>query len=131
MPEFLGLLYASMVSYQIATVLVKVSIIFQYRRLFTTWNAQTNTFFLLCWMVLSGGGTSLLALFHCWPISNFWSTDLRGGCLSLEPVTYALTITNVVNNVIIWLFPFFYVIPLKLAGRKKRNLLILFASGLL
>lgn len=129
--NFLGTLYGSLVTYQGAQVFVKVSVIFQYRRLFTTWQAQKTTFYLLVWMVVYGLGSILLSLLHCWPISNFWSTSIRTGCAPLTVVSVSLTIVNVITNFAVWVFPLLYIIPLRLARQQdKYRLIILFALGL-
>lgn len=132
MEQFLGVLYGGLVSYQFSQVLVKISLIYQYRRLFTTWAAQKKTFFLFIWMIIYGSASILLSVFHCWPISNFWSDPGRSGCAPLPAVSEFLTISNVVNNILIWCFPLFYIVPLKLPRRQdKRRLLVLFGAALL
>ncbi|KAF6528073.1 hypothetical protein HZS61_008375 [Fusarium oxysporum f. sp. conglutinans] len=78
---YLQAFYASIVGFAVAMCIVKIAILFQYRRVFTVPVMQTITFygliFMFCWTVTSTFLTTLV----CVPVAKFWDSTIPGRCL--------------------------------------------------
>ncbi|KAG7414995.1 hypothetical protein Forpi1262_v016792 [Fusarium oxysporum f. sp. raphani] len=93
---YLQAFYASIVSFTVAMCIVKIAILFQYRRVFTVPVMQTITFygliFMFCWTVTSTFLTTLV----CVPVAKFWDSTIPGRCLPmLTTCTCAISIYRI------------------------------------
>ncbi|EGU81611.1 hypothetical protein FOXB_07878 [Fusarium oxysporum f. sp. conglutinans Fo5176] len=73
--------YASVVVYNIAMCLVKIGILFQYRRVFALPIIQRITLYGIIFMVAWTVVIAFLNIFICVPVAKFWDSNLPGRCL--------------------------------------------------
>lgn len=64
--------YVSNASYTTTAVLIKLSLLFQYRRMFREGYRRHLTMLLLGMVILWGGAFFFMAWFPCFPVSGFW-----------------------------------------------------------
>ncbi|KAK2666589.1 hypothetical protein RAB80_017706 [Fusarium oxysporum f. sp. vasinfectum] len=85
--------YASVVVYNIATCLVKIGILFQYRRVFALPIIQRITLYGIIFMVAWTVVIAFLNILICVPVAKFWDSNLPGRCLD------ALTICTCIISI--------------------------------
>ena len=123
--------YSSIAVYNIAVCLTKISILLQYRRIFS--NTKLRKFiivglaFLICWGITL---TFLLPLV-CIPVAAFWDPTVDGFCLNSEAIWYVMAGVNVVTDFIVFSMPIPVISSLHLPPKQKALLLIVFTLGIL
>ncbi|KAI8416955.1 hypothetical protein FOFC_03268 [Fusarium oxysporum] len=126
---YLQAFYASIVGFAVAMCIVKIAILFQYRRVFTVPVMQTITFygliFMFCWTVTSTFLTTLV----CVPVAKFWDSTIPGRCLPVLTAWYVLAAFNLSTDIIVFCLPLPVIGGLKLPRRQKTMLLSVFSLG--
>ncbi|KAF6823623.1 integral membrane protein [Colletotrichum musicola] len=121
--------YSSIIVYNIATCLVKISILLQYRRIFANEMMQRLTTyglaFLLAWLIT----LSVLLPLMCYPVAAFWDSSVSGRCLDYLAIWYAMAGINLVADFVIFSMPIPVINSLQLPRRQKRMLLFVFGLG--
>jgi hypothetical protein len=123
--------YASIAVYNIAVCLTKISILLQYRRIFS--NTKLRKFiivglaFLICWGITL---TFLLPLV-CIPVAAFWDPTVDGFCLNSEAIWYVMAGVNVVTDFIVFSMPIPVISTLHLPPKQKALLMVVFLLGIL
>ncbi|KAF6810681.1 integral membrane protein [Colletotrichum plurivorum] len=121
--------YSSIIVYNIATCLVKISILLQYRRIFANKVMQRLTTyglaFLLAWLIT----LSVLLPLMCYPVAAFWDSSVSGRCLDYLAIWYAMAGINLVADFVIFSMPIPVINSLQLPRRQKRMLLFVFGLG--
>lgn len=87
--NFFLMLYVAVASYSVATAMVKIAILTFYIRIFPGQTFQRVAWGLVWSIVLVGIGTTLGAIFQCWPINYAWlrwNGENTGKCLDLAPL---------------------------------------------
>ncbi|GKT55941.1 integral membrane protein [Colletotrichum tofieldiae] len=121
--------YVSIVLYNIATTIVKLSILLQYRRIFandlmqklTTWGLA----FMSAWTVM----LCFLLPMMCVPVQAFWDTTVKGRCIDLLASWYTMAAVNIVADFVMFSLPIPVINSLQLPRRQKRMLLFVFGLG--
>ncbi|KXT10743.1 hypothetical protein AC579_6845 [Pseudocercospora musae] len=72
-----------------------------------------------------------LCMFNCNPLAKMFDTSIPGSCLSFSPINYAISITAIICDVIVFLLPIPLIQRLHLDRAVKLGLTIIFALGLL
>ncbi|KAJ0382942.1 hypothetical protein COL922a_011499 [Colletotrichum nupharicola] len=121
--------YSSVVVYNIAICLVKISILFQYRRIFANEIMQKLTMGGLIFMGLWTSTLSILLPLVCYPVAKFWDDSIDGKCLDYLTIWYAMAGVNLVSDFVIFSMPIPVIKSLQLPRRQKRMLLLVFALG--
>ncbi|KAF6788751.1 integral membrane protein [Colletotrichum sojae] len=121
--------YSSIIVYNIATCLVKISILLQYRRIFANELMQRLTTyglaFFLAWLVT----LSVLLPLMCYPVAAFWDSSVSGRCLDYLAIWYAMAGINLVADFIIFSMPIPVINSLQLPRKQKHMLLFVFGLG--
>ena len=122
--------YASIVVYNIAVCLTKVSILLQYKRLFANTIMQRLTvfglFFLSAWAV----ALAFLLTLICQPVAAFWDHTIPNGrCLDAPLIWYIMAGVNLVTDFCILTLPMPVIKSLQLPKRQKIMLLAVFCLG--
>ncbi|KAM5353685.1 hypothetical protein ACJ41O_000335 [Fusarium nematophilum] len=121
--------YSSVVVYNIAMCLVKISILLQYRRLFDVRMIQLATFygviFLSVWTVM----LCFLLTFVCIPVAKFWDSTLPGRCLSSLTIWYIIAGFNLATDFAIFGLPLQVIRSLRLPRSQKMVLFVAFGLG--
>ncbi|KAJ4288282.1 hypothetical protein N0V88_007474 [Collariella sp. IMI 366227] len=122
--------YVSVVVYNIAVCLTKISILLQYRRIFSNTILRkiilAGLAFLICW----GITLCFLLPLVCIPVAAFWDRDINGFCLNQPAIWYVMAGVNVVTDFALFSMPIPVISSLHLPRRQKAMLLIVFTLGI-
>ncbi|KAK2042612.1 hypothetical protein LZ31DRAFT_555905 [Colletotrichum somersetense] len=121
--------YVSIILYNIATTVVKLSILLQYRRIFandlmqkmTTWGLA----FMTAWTIM----LCFLLPMMCLPVAAFWDSTVKGRCIDLLASWYTMAAVNIVADFFIFSLPIPVINSLQLPRRQKRMLIFVFGLG--
>lgn len=115
------LLIPASVTYALTITLVKVSVLLLYRRIFATPNFRRISLIIGALSVAWCIATILGQIFLCRPISASWHPDLlfTDKCNDVQAYLTAITISNVLIDVVILCLPIHMVSKLRLPTRKK------------
>lgn len=123
--------YASVVVYNVATCVVKMSILLQYRRIFTGSVMQKLT---MAGLIFEGAWAltlSILLPLVCNPVSNFWDPNVPGKCLNQLAIWYVMASINLVSDFVIFSMPLPVIKNLQLPKKQKIMLMGVFCLGFL
>lgn len=125
--------YSGSFLYPACITFVKLSILMQYRRLFShhsrSFHWQINV--LITLVVLWGAGIILTAFFLCIPMEKNWHPQVEGTCIPIIPFYYGLQIPNIVTDLLIIVVPIREVMKLQLNKRLKTGAMTMFALGII
>ncbi|GJC91417.1 integral membrane protein [Colletotrichum higginsianum] len=123
--------YASIVLYNIATTVVKLSILLQYRRIFSSdWMQRLTTWglaFMSAWTIM----LCFLLPLMCVPVAAFWDESVEGRCIDLLTSWYVMAGVNLVADFVMFSMPIPVINSLQLPRRQKRMLFFVFGLGFL
>ncbi|KAL6154291.1 hypothetical protein ACJBU6_07559 [Exserohilum turcicum] len=140
-------IYSTNAAYAASSTLIKLSILFQYLRLFaeTAPSTSTRIYHLsrrLTWgmiAVCSAWGLTFfpLALFSCRPIAKNWDPLVPGKCIgwgSKDPEEFFAmflghAVSNSVLDILVLLLPVPFMTALRIAGKSRAGLIGLFIMG--
>lgn len=123
--------YASIVVYNVATCVVKMSIMLQYRRIFTVTVMQRITLVGLLFEGVWAFTLSILLPLVCSPVASFWDTRLEGTCLDQLAIWYVMASVNLVTDFVTFSLPLPVIKNLQLPRRQKYMLMGVFCLGFL
>ncbi|KAK8045613.1 hypothetical protein PG993_005637 [Apiospora rasikravindrae] len=122
--------YVSIILYNVGLCLIKVSILLQYRRIFTQkltqWMSGGLLTFILAWTVT----LSVLLPLVCYPVDKFWEPSLPGSCVDQLAVWYVMAGVNIVTDFAIFVIPLPVIKSLQLPTKQKMLLVVVFGLGL-
>ncbi|KAK8068670.1 hypothetical protein PG994_005286 [Apiospora phragmitis] len=122
--------YVSIILYNVGLCLIKVSILLQYRRIFTQkltqWMAGGLLAFMLAWTVT----LSVLLPLVCYPVDKFWEPARPGSCVDQLAVWYVMAGVNIVTDFAIFIIPLPVIKLLQLPTKQKMLLVVVFGLGL-
>ncbi|KAL2879825.1 hypothetical protein SGCOL_004869 [Colletotrichum sp. CLE4] len=121
--------YSSIIVYNIATCLVKVSILLQYRRIFAIDIMQKLTLWGLAFMISWTAMLSFLLPMMCLPVAAFWDPTIEGRCIDFLAIWYTMAGVNLVADFAIFSMPIPVINSLQLPRKQKRMLLVVFCLG--
>ncbi|KAH8664664.1 hypothetical protein BX600DRAFT_498408 [Xylariales sp. PMI_506] len=127
--SFLQALYATVVSYVTTQLVLKYSLLFQYRRIFQTQDAKkifTVLFVIITAYALFAEGASIIT---CWPVAKYWDDSIPGGCIDRSILHYVLAGFNIAIDITLLLIPILYLKKLQVTFRAKLVLIGCFACG--
>ncbi|KAK1761560.1 hypothetical protein QBC47DRAFT_31345 [Echria macrotheca] len=127
---FMKAFYSSIVVYNVAMSLTKISIVLQYRRLFPHTTMQRITLCLLCFLSAWGVTLSIMLPLACLPVEAFWNRAVQGRCVNFEAVWYAMAGVNVTTDFALFAMPIPVISSLRLPRRQKALLLVVFGLGI-
>lgn len=95
------------VFYLMNMLLVKLSILFMYRRIFTDVSHSFRVGSWVCGGVVVAWALAFVpaAIFQCTPISKAWEADKEGHCINLRANFIGVAIPNILTDVAILLLP--------------------------
>lgn len=119
-------------------LLVKMSILVQYLKLFAP-NKTVNPFvFIGAWIVIASSFIfyvvdMFFTIFACSPREKIWNKFYIGGhCpINYNAIIIATAIFNIISDIAILILPVRSVWKLRMARKKKIGITLLFATGLL
>ncbi|KAK7722958.1 hypothetical protein SLS57_004814 [Botryosphaeria dothidea] len=123
-------LYVSVIFYNGAVGLVKISILLQYIRVFATKKMQTACRIVLTLNSMFTIETVIISVFDCTPIPFFWDKTIKGGhCVDFGAMWFSHASVNIAFDLIIVILPMPVINSLKLPRRQKIALMGIFALG--
>ncbi|KAL1848500.1 hypothetical protein Daus18300_013601 [Diaporthe australafricana] len=123
--------YSSVVVYNVATCVVKISILLQYRRIFTGKVMQKLTMATLIFEGAWAITLSILLPLVCHPVANFWDPTVEGSCLNQLAIWYVMASINLVSDFVIFSMPLPVIKNLQLPKKQKIMLMGVFCLGFL
>jgi hypothetical protein len=124
-------LYASILTYNFALNLVKISILLQCRRIFSTPGMQRATTIGLVIICAWGFTVIMMLSMMCVPIQSLWDRSVPGHCLPLIPTYYAPACINIATDFGTWVLPLPVIRSLHLPIRQRVMLMLIFGLGFL
>lgn len=116
---FLQVQYTGSILYPCCIAFTKLSILIQYRRIFSTpsfrWLTNVIMGVITVWCI----SVCFTGIFLCHPIEKAWYPMTPGSCINLVSFYYGLQIPNVVTDLAILILPIKEVIGLDLPKRQK------------
>ncbi|KAF2221053.1 hypothetical protein BDZ85DRAFT_23445 [Elsinoe ampelina] len=110
---------------------VKLSLLFQYRKIFgnhaSRFRIVANVLILV--IGISGLWTVLSGIFMCWPISYVWTRQGDAKCMQIWPLFIGNAVLNIVTDLIVFLSPIPLLSRLHLPLRQKIILMAIFLTG--
>lgn len=122
--------YPANITYTITWPLIKISILFLYRRIFFVvhrFKQYINVFIAVLFSYLFS--TLFVDIFICWPVSKVWNPSLEGKCLDYLKLFYATASLNVFFDVLILASPMPLVWRLNATLKLKLGLSFIFILG--
>jgi len=128
---YLKSFYSSILVYNAALVLAKISIVVQIRRIFTGPRMKRAT--LIALLILCAWGIALVTSLSmlCLPITKLWYPDSDGYCMPFLPAFFAPAVINMITDFGILILPLPAIKSLKLPMRQKIMLFCIFSLGFL
>lgn len=123
--------YSSIVVYNVAVCLTKISILLQYKRLFANTIVQRITLTALCFLAAWAVALAFLLTLICQPVAAFWDSSIPGHCLNITTVWYVMAGVNLVTDFLILILPMPVISSLQLPSRQKYMLMGVFCLGFL
>ena len=127
--RFLRLLYVFQAFYVVTPGVIKLSLLFLYRRIFVGQRFLRLVYTLMAlvtaWMV----AMELMSIFGCQPIRGYWTRE--GHCVSLRDYAVALNVINIVFGLVVWTMPLPLIWRLQLPIAQRVGLACVFTLGLL
>ncbi|RBR07522.1 uncharacterized protein FIESC28_10603 [Fusarium coffeatum] len=120
---------ASVISYTICHLAIKLSISFQCLRIFTTRTARRLFISLIVFYAVYGMLCLMLTVFTCDPIAKYWDDSMPGKCLDNRALRYAFAGINIVNDITLLVAPMPFLRNLQIERRIKFVLMGVFAAG--
>ncbi|EKG19959.1 hypothetical protein MPH_02787 [Macrophomina phaseolina MS6] len=123
-------LYVSVIFYNGAVGLVKISILLQYIRIFATKKMQTACRIVLVLNTMFTLETVIISVFDCTPIPYFWDKSIEGGhCVDFGAMWFSHASVNIAFDLVIVVLPMPVINSLNLPRRQKIALMGIFALG--
>lgn len=108
----------------------KLSIVCQYRRIFTTPCVTKLCAVVIGFLVVYGFWTVLGSALMCVPVQYFWGVG-SGHCMNKTAFWFSNAALNIVTDVFIYAVPIPLIRRLQIAKKQKIALIFLFALGAL
>jgi hypothetical protein len=116
---FLQIQYSGVIQYPLCELFIKLSILYQYRRLFPNRDFKLMANALIAIMLMWCVAVMFTGIFFCSPIRKAWEPELQGSCIALIPFYYGMQIPNVVTDFLILVLPIREIQRLELPLKQK------------
>ncbi|KKY17289.1 putative pth11-like integral membrane protein [Diplodia seriata] len=122
--------YVSVIFYNGAVGLVKISILLQYLRIFAIKKMQVACRIVLALNTMFTIETVIISIFDCSPIPYFWDKSIKGGhCVNFGAMWFSHASTNIAFDIILVILPMPVIKSLNLPRKQKIALMGIFALG--
>lgn len=123
------LVYVYQIFTNLAPALIKLSILFFYKRIFVTKKFVLAVNVLIGVIFLWAVVMTIIGIFSCIPVSAFWTR--QGRCLDLGRFIIGHTSVNIITHLAVWALPLRPLWKLQLPPGQKAVLMLIFMLGLL
>jgi len=125
---FYGGIFGSL-TYGLATLFIKTSILFFYLRL----PSERSFKFVTCMVLLVAWGYCLFGsftwLFACRPVKKYWDLTVDGTCFNFKTAFFVGGAMNVATDVVMLLLPIWVLRPLRLPRKQKIGVTLILMTG--
>ncbi|KAI2793307.1 hypothetical protein POX_b03361 [Penicillium oxalicum] len=115
--------------YTVNVMLIKLSILALYRRLFSTRYMTLAVYCMGVFVILWTVSICVAATLNCIPVARFWDRSLAGACIDPDKFYYGAQIPNIVSDVLLLLMPQGLVWSLPVAKSQRLLLSCVFMVG--
>ncbi len=131
--RFARTMYILISLYVVQLVLIKVSLLFFFLRIFPSERTQRVLKATIVFNVLWGLAFLMVGIFQCHPISNAWMAwderDPRHNCTNLNAAVWVHAGISIVIDFWMLVIPLYEVCHLRLSLHKKINIIVMFFFG--
>ncbi|CEO60815.1 hypothetical protein PMG11_05335 [Penicillium brasilianum] len=121
--------WASVPIYQTSLITTKMSILLQYRRVFSTPRMRLACNLLIAFLAVYGTWTILSAWANCVPLEKFWDPTVPGFCFDKKALWFSNSAIHILSDILILVYPMPVLKSLQLPKRQKFALIGVFALG--
>ena len=127
------LTYIAEISYSPVIFTVKLAILLQVQHIFATssklrlYLIQSLVWSNACWYF----AYTFIVVFACTPTAKSWEFELPGHCISSNLLVTLNSVPSVISDIFILVLPIFWVWKLQMARRRKFEVSLIFAMGIL
>ncbi|KAG4437103.1 hypothetical protein IFR05_007401 [Cadophora sp. M221] len=115
--------------YIVQLALPKLSILMFYLNSIPNEGFRLAVYTTMCLIVISSTTVSTLTVVGCYPIPSFWDRDIKGNCLDINAVAYAVGGLSILQDLVIIALPMPVLRNMRLPRREKAMVLFMFAVG--
>lgn len=116
---FLQIQYTGVIQYPLCVTFTKLSILYQYHRMFPNIKFRIYTGLIIGVMIMWCVAVMFTGIFICTPIKKSWQPAEPGSCIDLVPFYYGMQIPNVITDVLILILPYRQIRKLELPLRQE------------
>ncbi|KAH6701254.1 hypothetical protein BKA61DRAFT_495406, partial [Leptodontidium sp. MPI-SDFR-AT-0119] len=113
--------------YVIVQVLLKVSILLFYLRVFPVRWMQISTWLIIAYILLHGIAFFIPVIVQCRPIARLWDKRIEGSCIPLLDLLIPGAVFSILEDVVILILPIPCISKLNIRRGKKVSLVTLFS----
>lgn len=106
-----------------------MSILLQYRRVFSTPKMRLACNLLIAFLAVYGTWTIVSAWANCVPLAKFWDPTLPGFCFDKKALWFSNSAIHILTDILILVYPMPVLRSLQLPKRQKFALMGVFALG--
>ncbi|KAH6692856.1 hypothetical protein BKA61DRAFT_280099 [Leptodontidium sp. MPI-SDFR-AT-0119] len=115
--------------YVLVQVLLKVSILIFYLRVFPVRWMQISTWLIIAYLLLHGVAFFIPVIVQCRPIARLWDKRIEGSCIPLVDLLIPGAVFSILEDVVILILPIPCISKLNIGRGKKVSLVTLFSVG--
>ncbi|KAJ6188491.1 hypothetical protein N7519_003399 [Penicillium mononematosum] len=121
--------WASVPIYQTSLISTKMSILLQYKRVFSTPRMRQACWLLIGFLAAYGTWTIISAWANCVPLAKFWDPTVPGFCLDKKALWFSNSAIHILTDILILIYPMPVLKSLQLPRKQKFALMAIFALG--
>ncbi|KAJ5292972.1 uncharacterized protein N7443_008925 [Penicillium atrosanguineum] len=121
--------WASVPIYQTSLFSTKISMLLQYRRVFSTPRMRLACAIFLGFIVVYGTWSVVSAWANCVPLAKFWDPTVPGFCFDKKALWFSNSAIHILTDLLILIFPMPVLSSLQLPRKQKLALIGVFALG--
>jgi hypothetical protein len=125
----LQLLYASIIVYNFALLVVKDSLLYQYLRFFVHRKYRIIAWCMMAFIMVGGIALILISCFSCHPVAYFWDKTVDGSCITRQPLWYTMAGFQLSTDFATLALPIPVLLALQLPKKQKISLVLVFMLG--
>ncbi|KAJ5776399.1 uncharacterized protein N7511_001410 [Penicillium nucicola] len=122
--------WASVPIYQTSLISTKMSILLQYKRVFSTPRMRLACLILIGFLGAYGTWTIISAWANCVPLARFWDDTVPGFCFDKKPLWFSNSAIHILTDILILIYPMPVLKSLQLPRKQKLAVMGIFALGI-
>ena len=126
---FKKILYAWVLFYDITPLLIKISLLLLYKRIFANHRFHTAVNIVGVFSVSWCAAFFTKSIWNCVPIKGFWDPHVHARCINFTASTIAYAVINIFTNILVLALPVPIIWRLQLSTSRKMILTLIFMLG--